>query len=188
MLGEALERLESHLRDRGAVVVAHARPGLAPDRLQEVLQPLGLEPSDTLREWFGWHDGAGEPGRTPSREVEVAPGCELLSAELLAGECRQVRDVARQLGADPGVPWTAEQLWSSSWFPVLRLSGKGLVALDLEPDTVHVVWWDAPPEDRQRVRWPSPADFVEQLVSRYDEGAWVVGADGLVDGDTLEFP
>lgn len=188
MVGEALERLESHLRDRGAVVVAHARPGLAPGRLQEVLQPLGLDPSDTLREWFGWHDGAGEPGRTPSREVEVAPGCELLSAELLAGECRQARDVARQLGADPGVPWTAEQLWSSSWFPVLRLSGKGLVALDLEPDTVHVVWWDAPPEDRQRVRWSSPADFVEQLVSRYDEGAWVVGADGLVDGDTLEFP
>ena len=83
MLGEALQRLESHLQDRGAVVVAHARPGLAPDRLQEVLQPLGLEPSHALREWFGWHDGAGEPGRTPSREVEVAPGCELLSAEQL---------------------------------------------------------------------------------------------------------
>ncbi|MBD3924368.1 hypothetical protein IEZ26_07050 [Nocardioides cavernae] len=187
-LTEALGRLEALLRGRGALAVAHAHPGLEPGRLQEVVEPLGLEPSDALREWFGWHDGAGQPGRTPSLEIEIAPGCELLSAALLAGECRQTRDVARQLGADPGVPWIAEQLWSSSWFPVLRLSGKGLVTLDLERDTVHVVWWDAPPEDRRRVRWPSLAAFVEHLLSRYDEGVWVVGADGLVDGDTLDFP
>ena len=185
---EALQGLETDLRGRGARVVAHARPGLESGGLGEVVEPLGLQPSNALREWFGWHDGAGETGHTPSLGVELAPGCELLSAELLASECRQARDVAQQLGATPGMPWTAEQLWSSSWFPVLRLSGKGLVALDLERDTVHVVWWDAPPEDRQRVRWSSLAAFVEHLVSQYDEGAWVVGADGLVDGDTLDFP
>ena len=187
-LAEALRGLESHLQHRGALVMSHARPGLEPGRLQEVLHPLGLQPSTALREWFGWHDGAGETGRTPSREVELAPGCELLSAQLLAGECRQARDVGRRLGATPGMPWTAEQFWSSSWFPVLRLSGKGLVALDLERDTVHVVWWDAPPEDRHRVRWPHPTACVEHLVSQYDEGAWVLGADGLADGDPLDFP
>jgi hypothetical protein len=188
VLTERLGRLEALLRGRGALVMAHARPGLGAGGLGEVLQPLGLEPSGSLREWFGWHDGAGETGRTPLPEVELAPGCELLSAELLASECRQARDVARQLGADPGVPWTTEQLWGSSWFPVVRLFGKGLVALDLERETVHVVWWDAPPEDRQRVRWSSLAAFVDHLVSRYAEGVWVVGADGLVDGDTLDFP
>jgi hypothetical protein len=187
-LVQALERLEADLRSGGARVMTHARPGMEQGRLEEVVEPLRLESSEALRQWFGWHDGAGESGRTPSREVELAPGCELLSAELLAAECRQARDVAQQLAAAPGMPWTSEQLWESSWFPVLRLSGKGLVALDMERDTVHVVWWDAPPEDRQRVRWSSPVAFVEHLMSRYDEGAWVVGADGLVDGDTLDFP
>ena len=187
-LVDAMGRLEADLRGRGALVMAYAHPGLAPSRLEEVLTPLGLEPSEALRQWFGWHDGAGETGRTPSLEVELAPGCELLSAGLLASECRQARDVSQQLGADPGVPWTSEQLWGPSWFPVLRLFGKGLVALDLERDTVHVVWWDAPPEERQRVRWPTLTAFVEELDSRYDDGTWVVGSDGLVDGDTLDFP
>lgn len=187
-LVEALEGLETDLRGRGALVMAHAHPGLEPGRLQEVIEPLGLVPSDALREWFGWHDGAGETGRAPSREVELAPGCELLSAELLAGECRQAREVSQMLGTGPGMPWTAEQLWGSSWFPVLRLSGKGLVALDLERDTVHVVWWDAAPEERERVRWPTLAAFVEHLARRYDDGSCIVGADGLVDGDTLDFP
>ncbi|HYH71768.1 MAG TPA: hypothetical protein VD764_01020 [Nocardioides sp.] len=187
-LVETLQGLENDLRGRGALVVAHARPGLEPGRLAEVVEPLGLQPSDALREWFGWHDGAGEMGRTPSREVEVAPGCELLSAELLASECRQAREVSQVLGTDPGMPWTADQLWRPSWFPVLRLSGKGLVALDLERDTVHVAWWDAPPEDRERVRWPTLTAFVEHLARRYDDGTWVVGADGLVDGATLGFP
>jgi hypothetical protein len=187
-LSEALARLEAHLRDSGALVTAHAQPGLEPARLEEVLAPLGLAPSEALHEWFGWHDGAGETGRTPSPEVELAPGCELLSAELLSVECVQSRDVARLLAADPVVPWTSDQLWEPSWFPVLRLSGKGLVALDLERDTVHVVWWDTPPEDRQRVRWPTLAAFVEEIARRYDDGTYVVGADGQVTGDTLDHP
>lgn len=187
-INDALQRLEAALQASGALVVAHARPGIEPGRLDEVLRPLGLVPSGGLREWFGWHDGAGETGRTPSREVELAPGCELLPAELLASECRQAREVSQMLGTDPGMPWTADQLWRPSWFPVLRLSGKGLVALDLERDTVHIAWWDAPPEERERVRWPTLAAFVEHLARRYDDGTWVVGTDGLVDGDTLGFP
>ena len=81
---------------------------------------------------------------------------------------------------------SAELLWRRTWFPILRLFGKGYVVTDLALDTVHVVWLDASPEDRARVRWPSLGAFVEELVTRFEDGVYVVDEVGTVRGPTLE--
>jgi cell wall assembly regulator SMI1 len=186
-LATALERLEVHLRREGAAVMDLARPGIDAARLDEILAPLGLTANTDLRTWFGWHDGAGERLVTPYVQSVLAPGCEFWSAELMASECRQVREVSAELAADPGFPWSVEQMWHPSWFPVLRLFGHGLVAVDLIAGSVHTIWWDGSPEDRHRVRWSSLQAFVEALQRRLHEGSVNVSDDGLVQGEGPEY-
>ena len=93
----------------------------------------------------------------------------------------------------PGFPSDAEQRWPTSWFPLLRLFGKGFLAVDLaggdgSVSPVHVVWHDDDPESRARVVWPSIAAFVEALIARFDAGVYFVDDDGIVQGPTLDFP
>lgn len=186
-LASALERLEERLRREGATVMDLARPGMDAAELDEILSPLGLPAHADLRTWFGWHDGAGERLVTPYAQSVLAPGCEFWSAELMAAECVQVRGVCAELAEDPDFPWSAEQMWHPSWFPVLRLLGHGLVALDLDVGSVHTIWWDGSPEDRHRVRWPSLQAFVEALQDRLRDGSMTVSADGLVEGEGPDY-
>ena len=107
---------------------------------------------------------------------------------MLVAEYVQTRATADLLAAGPQAVWPAELMWRATWFPVLRLFGKGLVAVDLVDDAVHVVWWDAHPDDRQRVRWPSLLAFAHDLESRYRTGVLTVGEDGLVQGPVPDHP
>lgn len=157
-----------------------------------LLAEMGLVPTSEVVTWFGWHDGAGERGM-PSTVIEIVPGGEFYDLAYLSRECRETRSSAEAVEAMPGGVLTADDLWRSSWFPLLRLFGKGFLAVDLgsgegSSSPVHVVWHDSDPEERARVAWPSVAAFVDVVISRFEAGVYTVDADGIVQGPTIDYP
>lgn len=191
-LVDALSRLESVLARSGAAIVPVLHPGVGEPEVASLLGGVGLRPTAELVVWFGWHDGAGERGM-PSNLIEVVPGGEFYDLEHMCEEYVTTRRIASQVAATPGSPFDAEQRWPTHWFPLLRLFGKGFLAVDLaggegEASPVHVVWHDSDPQERARVAWPSVAAFVEAVIGRFEAGVYSVDGDGIVQGPTIDFP
>ena len=142
--------------------------------------------------WFRWHNGAGQAGvGLPSRAIEIVPGGEFYWLEYLCQECRKVRNTTSQLRLRPWYDITEDEIWRPTWFPLLRLFGKGLLAVDLHSDEeiatpVHVVWWDSDPSETARAEWPSIAAFIETAIERFDDGTILLDDDGYVDGPTVD--
>lgn len=191
-LVDALSRLESLLARSGAAIVPVLHEGIDEAEVVSLLAELSLAPTSEVVTWFGWHDGAGGPGMS-SRVIELVPGGEFYDLAYLCGECLDTRSNAEAVAAMPGGVLTAGDLWRSSWFPLLRLFGKGFLAVDLvggegEASPVHVVWHDSDPEERARVAWPSVAAFVEAVIGRFEAGVYSVDGDGIVQGPSIDFP
>jgi hypothetical protein len=187
----ALSRLGSILVRRAAIVPLF-HPGIDEAEVVRLLEGVGLSPSAELVTWFGWHHGAGAPG-VPSAAIEFVPGGEFYDLRHLCDEYVTTRRIASQLAAMPGVPFDAEQRWPTHWFPLLRLFGKGLLAVDLagsggSTSPVHIVWHDSDPEERARVAWESVESFVEAVIGRFEEGVYSVDDNGIVRGPTIDYP
>jgi hypothetical protein len=134
--------------------------------------------------WFGWHDGAGERGM-PTTLIELVPGGEFYGAHDL---CREyVASNVADLPSKTGFHATADDLWRVSWFPLLRLFGKGYLAVDLgggdETSPVHIKWHDTDP---YRGEWPTVRAFVETVIYRFEKGIYAVNGDGHVEGPTID--
>jgi hypothetical protein len=98
---------------------------------------IGLRPSAEVVTWFGWHDGAGEPGM-PTTLIRLVPGGEFYGVDDLCREYVRARSAAEYVSSNvadlpskTGFHATADDLWRVSWFPLLRLFGKGYLAVDL---------------------------------------------------------
>ncbi|MGH9223345.1 MAG: hypothetical protein ACRD2W_06075 [Acidimicrobiales bacterium] len=191
-LAGALSRLEAMLARAGGAIVPVLHQGIDEPEVARLLDGVGLAPTSEVVAWFGWHDGAGGPGMS-SMVIELVPGGEFYDLAYLCGEYVTTRSIAAEVAAMPGVPFSAEQRWPVSWFPLLRLFGKGYLAVDLaggegSVSPVHVVWHDDDPERRARVAWPSVAAFVESVIGRFEAGVYSVDGDGIVQGPTIDFP
>lgn len=188
-LVDALARLEDILTRSRAQVLRNAHPGINEEELTQALAPLGLTPTEELTSWFGWHNGAGGPGM-PKNFIDLAPMCALNPVAELVAECQMQREVAARLGA-AGIGLLPEDQWREGWFPVQKMWGKGNVVVDLRGGSgatpVHVVWVDAQNEERDRVRWPSMAAFVGELVLRFEDGRYAVDEDGVVQGPAVDY-
>ena len=191
-LADALSRLEVLLARAGAAIVPHLHQGIDESEVVSLLDSVGLAPTSEVVTWFGWHDGAGERGM-PSSVIELVPGGEFYDLAYLCGECAETKDNSEAVAAMPGGVLAADDLWRASWFPLLRLFGKGFLAVDLaggegSVSPVHVVWHDDDPERRARVAWPSVAAFVEAVIGRFEDGTYSVDSDGIVRGSTIDLP
>lgn len=189
---EVLRRLEDRLRRSGAAIVPVLHRGIDEPEVVSLLGGLGLTPTSEVVTWFGWHDGAGERGM-PSTVIRLVPGGEFYDLAFLCKECVETRSNAEAVAAMPGGVLTADDLWRASWFPLLRLSGGGYLAVDLaggegSVSPVHVVWNDDAPERRARVAWPSILAFVEVVIGRFEAGVYWVNDDGIVQGPTIDHP
>jgi hypothetical protein len=188
----SLSRLEALLARSGAAIVPVLHRGIDESEVVSLLAGVGLTPSSEVVSWFGWHDGAGERAM-PSRVIELVPGGEFYDLAYLCRECRETRANAEVAAAMPGGVLTSGDLWRSSWFPLLRLFGKGFLVVDLAGgegavSPVHVVWHDDEPERRARVAWPSIGAFVDAVIERFEAGVYSVDSDGIVQGPTIDFP
>ena len=102
-----------------------------------------------------------------------------------------IRSATAKIVANPQVTFTEEELWQPTWFPLLRLFGKGALAVDggrasSVGTPVHVVWWDDDPIKHERVFWPSIAQFVETAIARIDDGTIEVDRESFLDGPTVD--
>lgn len=191
-LAKALSRLENLLRRSGAAITPVLRAGIGAPEVVRLLGEVGLAPTLEVVTWFGWHDGAGLPGIS-SLVIELVPGGEFYELAHLCGEYVSTRAIAVELAAMPDAPFDANQTWPATWFPLLRLFGKGFLAVDLAgPEgslsPVHIVWHDEEPSRSARVAWPSIGAFVETVIGRFEEGVYSIDGEGIVQGPTLDFP
>lgn len=191
-LAAALARLEAILRRSEAAIVPLLHPGIDEAKVTSILAGVGLSPSAELLTWFGWHDGAGSPG-IPSVGIRFVPGGEFYDLRYLCDEYVMTRNAAADVAVMPGGVFDAEELWPAQWFPLLRLFGKGFLAVDLagndgSTSPVHIVWHDSDPEERALVAWESVGSFVEALNDRFNEGIYSVDEDGIVRGPTIDYP
>ena len=189
-LESALLRLEDIMIQVNAAIVPLFAPGVEEGKVTEDLEGIGLIPTSELIAWFAWHNGAGQPG-VPSTSIELVPGAEFYDLRSLVRECLDARRVAAELAGRPGYPFGADELWQPTWFPLLRLFGKGLLvaeapgrAVDVSP--IHLVWFDSEPTARARLAWPTMAAFVGTVISRFEEGIYSVNKDGMIEGPTIE--
>jgi hypothetical protein len=191
-LAAALARLEAILRRSEAAIVPLLHPGIDEAEVTSLLAGVGLRPTAELITWFGWHDGAGAPG-VPSVAIDLGPGGEFYDLRYLCGEYVMTRRVASEVAASPEVPFDAEDLWRAQWFPLLRLFGKGFLAVDLagndgSTSPVHIVWHEGDLEQSARVAWESLGSFVEAMNDRFNEGVYSFDEDGIVRGPTIDYP
>jgi hypothetical protein len=197
-LTDALAMLEAILSRSRAAIVPLLHPGIAEAEVISLLRGIGLTPSVEVVTWFGWHDGAGTRG-VPTAAIELVPGGEFYDLQHLCGEYQQTRSIAEEVasrGAEgplkTGIRLTADEIWAVSWFPLLRLFGKGFLAVDLagnddSTSPVHVVWHDMEPDE---VVWESMRSFVEDTIARFEEGVYSIDDDGFVvgRGPTIDYP
>ena len=186
-LEAVLVRFEEVLTAAGAAVVPLLRPGIQEAEVSTRLGEIDLDPSSELITWFRWHDGAGEGGVRPAHAIEIVPGGEFYWLEYLCEECAGIRKTTAQLVSAPNFSLTEEEVWSPTWFPLLRLFGKGALAVDLDGDLgdgtpVHVVWWDSDPIEK----WSSIAAFIETAIQRFADGTIVTNDDGYLEGPDVD--
>lgn len=189
-LAESLVTLEHTLRRSRAAVAGHFRPGLDVSATRRRLDQVGLVPSDEVVEWFGWHNGAGDPNAN-LRNCELAPGVYIFDLETL---CQEYLDTRRDFDAvtqELPEQWSdSSDLWSPSWFPLARLDA-GYMAVDLaggstSTSPVHAGWFDAGPEYKAHPQWPTLDAFVQELTRRYEQGTYEVDPDGHVRGPDVD--
>jgi hypothetical protein len=192
-LAAALARLEAILTRSRAAIVPLLHPGIGDREVVATLQDIGLTPRAEVVRWFGWHNGAGGPGM-PTTLIELVPGGEFYGAHDLCREYVQARSAAEYVASNvadlpskTGFHATADDLWRLTWFPLLRLFGKGYLAVDLgagdETSPVHIKWHDTDPYLGE---WPTVRAFVETVIYRFEEGIYAVNDDGHVEGPTID--
>jgi hypothetical protein len=126
--------------------------------------------------------------------IELVPGREFYDLRYLCGEYQQARSAAEyvastaaNLPSKTGFRVTVDDLWRVSWFPLLRLFGKGYLAVDLgagdETSPVHIKWHDTDPYLGE---WPTVRAFVETVIYRFEKGIYAVNGDGHVEGPTID--
>lgn len=191
-MADVLSALETFLGRSGAAIVPVLHPGIDESEVRSLLAGVGLRPTADVAVWFRWHDGAGERGMA-SKVIELVPGGEFYDLAYLCGAYLETRSIAEEVASMPGGALAADDLWRTSWFPLLRLFGKGYLAVDLSGgdgsmSPVHVVWHDSSPEDRERVAWSSIEEFVGAVIGRFETGFYSVDSDGIVRGPTIDFP
>jgi hypothetical protein len=192
-LAAALSRLEAILDRSGAAIVPLLHPGIGQPEVLAAFDGIGLSPSAEVVTWYGWHDGAGAPGLR-SMAIELVPGGEFYDLRYLCGEYQQARSAAEyvastaaNLPSKTGFRVTVDDLWRVSWFPLLRLFGKGYLAVDLgagdETSPVHIKWHDTDPYLGE---WPTVRAFVETVIYRFEEGIYAVNGGGHIEGPTID--
>jgi cell wall assembly regulator SMI1 len=195
-LAAALARLEAILKRSRAAIVPLLHPGIGEREVLRTLQGIGLTPSAEVVTWFGWHNGAGEPGM-PTTHIHLVPAGEFYDLRFQCGQYQDARSAAvyvasssADLPSKTGFHATADDFWRVSWFPLLSLIRKGSIAVDLgagkTTSPVHIVWADSDLDLRSRPVWPTIRAFVETVIARFEEGTYWVNDEGVVDGNAMD--
>ena len=166
---DLLAELERRMRQFGIPAVEAAQPGLTPAQMDVLTTPLGLSLPVEARRWWAWRNGV--PQTLGPRYRELGPGRLWMPLEEAVGECERIRQmIAKAAETDPRTP---EQLWSSSWLPIVQYDGLYVIDTDGPADAgcpVRVHWFDEPeaPDD-----FASISELVLLWIEALDLGRWI---------------
>lgn len=165
---QRLTRLEHAWQRQGAPLIDHLRPGLAPDQIDELTAPLGLELPAEARTWWGWHDGVSVE---LTARFHLGPSLPFFSLEQAASLCRRFREQALRVWGERADEW-----WRPSWFPITDRVG----AIRCECAVAHgaetpIYWADSHDYDAEGLTTPKVDSFgtmVDWWLEALDAGAW----------------
>jgi hypothetical protein len=81
---------------------------------------IGITLPDEARTWWGWHDGAGEPGAGyGQRAAELGPGMYFLPLSDAVAHHREMRTLSPDVDPD--------DLWPANWLAVSALDDQAIV-------------------------------------------------------------
>jgi cell wall assembly regulator SMI1 len=171
-----LDALERELADQQAVVVAHLRPGLSDDEMDELCAPFGLVLPVEARLWYAWHDGAEGEGQYLGRSIS---GWRPMPLRMAIADIEQTRrtDAEVQATLPPEHRWDPDWKWAAHWLPFARPGHGARLGLDCgvppdAPSPVYYVEWINPIEGPPTPRHPSLGDLIEDWLHRLCSGDW----------------
>lgn len=176
-----LEELQAALTRLGSPIDGYLRPGVPGEEVHAGLRVLGLQPTEELIDWFGWHDGydveAFNAARPTRSALEFFPTLEPISLETAIEVCQRQRGIVATLAEDYPVARRDEfrsGYWSDTWFPVL--TGPVIHAAECSVDRVvpaSPVWRFVPTPGRlttARVSG-SVSELVERMLLEIEAGS-----------------
>ncbi|MEK6273699.1 MAG: SMI1/KNR4 family protein [Actinomycetota bacterium] len=165
---DLLEELKTGWARQRAPVVDHLRPGLSPERIDELTAPLGLRLPVEARTWWEWHDGVDV---TLGIHSELGPSVPFLPLGNAAELCRLLREQAGKTWGDQADHW-----WRPGWFPITERSRGDQMGLRVEEGAPTPIFWaDSHDYDADGLANPKVDSFgtmVTWWIEALDSGAW----------------
>jgi cell wall assembly regulator SMI1 len=165
-----LSELEDAWARQGASLLGCLRPGLAPEEIDRLTQPLGLEFPDEARMWWSWHDGV-------SREVpfaaarELGPDLPFLPLEEAARLYQHAREQAVRVAGEQADHW-----WRPTWFPItMRLGEIRFDSAGPQSAPTPIYWAYSHDHDAEGLTVPKVESFgtmVKWWTEALESGAW----------------
>jgi hypothetical protein len=168
LTADLLETLETGWARQSAPVMEHLRPGLSPERIDDLTAPLGLRLPVEARIWWGWHDGVDV--RLGPR-TELGPSLPFLPLEAAIDLCLLLRDQAAHVWGERADYW-----WRTSWFPITERLGAIRCECGVEEGAPTPIFWaDSHDHDANGLTIPK-LESLGSLVAWWGEaletGAW----------------
>lgn len=131
-----------------------------------------------LHAFYAWRNGLAGGGTVD----EFFPGGTILSLDQAIMAYNQQMQFARQIADHAKIP--AEQVWNPRWFPIFVSNGDYYVVQGSEfQATTSPVFFVANQERKPVLKFGSLTDMMEVIARCYEQGAYRVGAAGLLEGN-----
>jgi hypothetical protein len=166
---ERLEAFEAQLRARAVPIDEWTLPGASDDQIDAAMAPIRIAAPGELKVWWRWRNGVMPAGR---RRLPQPWGQALSLADAVARyeSCRAVARAA----ALPALNLSSDDLWHSSWLPILDTAQAVAVECDVGKDEPSPVLF-VDHEDLETYNKPragSLGEVVAWWTSALETGAW----------------
>lgn len=164
-LPRLLDRLEEIWRRQSAPLLAHLRPGLTREQMDNILEPTGLSMPVEGEIWWSWHDGT-TPGLTWGDRI-IGPRYIYMTL----AEC-----VEHYLGRARSPHPRNDGAWPAYCLPIATTGARPVVGIETKvpagaSSPVYVVAW-GDDEESDKPKAPSLTQAVRYWITAYEIGAW----------------
>lgn len=169
-LASTLEEIRAYLSENYRPDSDALQPGLAPERIEQMLGDAGFAVLEEIRVLYAWHDGQSAAAAV---EPQLFPPSRFLPL-------REAIEQHRLLDAATGA--FATELWGRSRLPFLAFQD-GFVAVACDGERKGVVYEILLENPEPNVAYESLASFMAEQAAYYREGAYGVSDEGLLTTD-----
>jgi hypothetical protein len=164
-LKQQLERLRRAWIAAGAPIADTLADPKPPDQTRAALCAAGVEDAPELESWFAWHDGHRARAGSPRYVTACGIGDFMLMS---LDEC--LHELSRWRSLSARTPGLESDMWTTSWFPLLRGPGSEVVVVVPKQDECTTAYYH--PQFGYRPATDSIADLVARWAEHIEQGKW----------------